>query len=113
LGKDFLERGVKNNPDRYNLYEKLGFLLQQKYDDPCGAAAAYAKAAEFPEAPTYLKRFAIYELAKCPGHEREAYEKLLALYKEGASERLPSLLRYLKELENKLNIPPDQRIPNK
>jgi hypothetical protein len=31
----------------------------------------------------------------------------------GENERLPTLLNRLKFLENKLNIPPDQRIPEK
>ncbi|MCE9543324.1 MAG: hypothetical protein K8R38_07390, partial [Verrucomicrobia bacterium] len=27
LGRDFLERGIRNNPDQYLLYERLGILL--------------------------------------------------------------------------------------
>ncbi len=30
LGKEYLERGIANNPDRYNLYERLGDLLRLK-----------------------------------------------------------------------------------
>jgi hypothetical protein len=37
---------------------------------------------------------------------------LHALYAAGESERLPTLIRLLKELENKLDIPLHQRIPD-
>ena len=75
------------------------------------AAEWYAKAALLPGAPGYTRRFAAYELALCPGHEREAYSTLRALYNSGEKERLPTLLRRLKELEIKLDIPPGQRVP--
>ncbi len=110
LGKDYLERGIRNNPDRYTLYDRLGLLLRDKFEDHCGAAAAYAKAAEFPDAPGYEKRFAAYELSHCPGREREAYEMLLKIYNMGPEEHLPTLLSRLKAMQEKLNIPEDQRI---
>ncbi|MEI8342012.1 MAG: hypothetical protein WCH43_10830 [Verrucomicrobiota bacterium] len=110
LGRDFLIRGIQNNPDRYKLYEQLAYLYKEKYGDHCAAAEQYEKAAQFPDAPTYMKRFGAYELAACPGHEKEAYEKLHALFKEGESQWLPTLLKDLKELEVKLDIPADQRI---
>ena len=40
------------------------------------------------------------------------YEQLRGLYDSGEQQRLPTLLRRLKELEIKLDIPPDQRIPD-
>lgn len=112
LGRDFLERGIKNNPDRPQLYEALGRLYRDKYDDHEHATEFFAKAAELPGAPSYTKRFAAYELAQCPGREREAYDRLHALYLFGEKEHVPTLLRRLKELEIKLDIPSDQRIPD-
>ena len=112
LGKDFLERGIKNNPDRPQLYEALARLYRDKYNDHEHAAEFFAKAAELPGAPGYAKRFAAYELAQCAGREREAYDRLHTLYDSGEKERLPTLLRRLKELEIKLDIPSDQRIPD-
>jgi tetratricopeptide (TPR) repeat protein len=111
LGKDFLERGIKNNPDRPELYEALARLYRDKYEDHARASEFFAKAAELPGAHSYARRFAAYELAQCPGREREAYERLRALYYRGEQERVPTLLRRLKELEMMLNIPPVQRIP--
>ncbi len=110
LGKDFLIRGIKNNPDRYLLYDRLGLLYREKFQDHCKAAEQFEKAASFPDAPEYEHRFAAYEWAECPGHEREAYERLLALYNKGESERLPTLLSKLRTLQEKLNIPADQRV---
>jgi tetratricopeptide (TPR) repeat protein len=113
LGKDFLERGIKNNPDRYNLYEALARLYKEKYKDHEHAAEFYEKAAAFPGAPGFERRFSAYELSYCEGREREAYEQLHQLYDEGPQERLPTLITRLKFLENKLGIPQDQRIPDK
>jgi hypothetical protein len=111
LGKDFLQRGIKNNPDRPELYEALARLYRDKLEDHHHASEFFAKAATLPGAHSYTKRFAAYELAQCPGREHEAYVQLRALYNQGEQERLPTLLRRLKELENKLDIPADQRIP--
>ena len=61
-------------------------------------------------APVYAHRFAVYELAQCPGHEREAYEGLVKLYKDGEKEQLPTLLTWLGILQEKLNVPADQKI---
>lgn len=111
LGKDFLERGIKNNPDRPELYEALARLYRDKYEDHERASEFFAKAAALPGSHSYARRFAAYELAQSPGHEREAYEELRRLYDSGQHERLPALLRRLKELEIKLDIPAIQRVP--
>jgi hypothetical protein len=112
LGKDFLERGIKNNPDRPELYEALARLYRDKYNDHEHAAEFFAKSAALPGAPSYAKRFAAYELSYCEGRETEAYDRLHALYAAGKSERLSTLIRRLKDLEIKLDIPLDQRIPD-
>lgn len=112
LGKDFLERGIKSNPDRPELYEALARLYRDKLEDHSHASEFFAKAAALPGARSYTQRFAAYELAQCSGSESEAYAQLRALYDRGEQERLPTLLRHLKRLEIHLNIPPDQRIPD-
>jgi hypothetical protein len=111
LGKDFLERGIKNNPEKPQLYEALARLYKEKYKDHESAFEFYAKAAALPGAWGYEKRFAAYELSYCEGREREAYERLRQLYDAGKNERLPTLITRLKFLEQKLNIPNEQRIP--
>jgi len=110
LGKDFLERGITNNPDRPDLYEALARLYKEKYQDHRRASEYYAKASVLPEARAFDRRFSAYELSYCEGREREAYERLQSLYDEGGKERLPTLLKRLKFLEDKLGIPQQQRV---
>jgi tetratricopeptide (TPR) repeat protein len=112
IGKGFLERGIQNNPDRPELYEALARLYKEKYKDHERAAEYYAKAAKLPAAAPWDRRFSAYELSYCEGREGEAYERLRRLYDEGEKERLPTLIKRLKFLEDKLAIPPDQRIPD-
>src|SRR5205809_2231966 len=113
LGKDFLERGVKNNPDKPQLYEALARLYRDKYNDHARASEYFAKASALPGAASYDKRVSAYELSYCEGREREAYECLHRLYNKGDKERLPILIKRLKFLEEKLSVPPEQRIPDK
>jgi hypothetical protein len=110
LGRDFLQRGIANNPDGYLLHERLGIMLRDKFKDHCGAADSFARAADKPGAPPYVKRLAAYELAACPGREREAYEKLRAIYLLGEEERLPRVITLINELEAELDIPPGDRL---
>ena len=110
LGRDFLERGIRNNPNSYLLQERLGILLRDKVEDHGAAADAFAKAASLPGAPAYIARFAGYEAAKVPGREREAYDRLLSLYKEGSKMKAPNLLVLLRKLEEQLHIPAAERI---
>jgi hypothetical protein len=111
LGKDFLERGIRNNPEKPQLYESLARLYKEKYNDHLHASEFFGKAAAVPGAPSYDKRFAAYELSYCDGHEREAYQELRRLYDMGEKERLPTLISRLKSLEQKLNISDANRIP--
>jgi hypothetical protein len=113
LGKDFLERGIQNNPDRPQLYEALARLYKEKYKNHERASEFYAKAAALPDAATFDRRFSAYELSYCEGREWEAYERLRGLYNQGEQERLPTLITRLRFLEDKLKIPQDQRIPGK
>ena len=83
LGRQILDNGIRNNPDKPLLYERLGVLLRDKMQDHSAAADAFAKAATFPDTRAYIHRFAAYEMAKVPGREREAYDRLLSLYREG------------------------------
>ena len=112
LGKDFLERGIKNNPNNPKLYESMAILYRDKYNDHAHASEFFRKAADCPGAPSYDKRFSAYELSYCEGWEPQAYIQLRRLYDEGEQERLPTLIKRLKYLEIRLNIPREQRIPD-
>ncbi len=111
LGEDYALRGIANNPDDPTIYIHLGLqLYKDRFQDHCKAAEILARGAALPNAPAYARRFAVYELAQCPGHEREAYAQLLALYKMGEDERMPTLLRLLGELQEKLNVPAAEKV---
>lgn len=110
LGLEFLQQGIANNPDSYMLYERLGILLRDKFADSCAAAEAFTKAASFPDARPYVKRLAAYELAACPGREREAYDRLRQIYALGEEEHVPRVITLINELEEKLGIPADERL---
>ncbi len=110
LGRDFLERGVANNPKNPQLYEALARLYRDKLNDHAQASENFLKASRLPNCAAYDERFAAYELSYCEGREREAYDYLRALYDRGEKERLPTLIARLHLLEEKLNIPPTNRI---
>jgi len=110
LGRDILARGIRNNPQSSYLHHQLAVLLRDKFEDHCAAAEAFLRSAELPDARPYVARFAGYELAKCPGREREAYDLLRRLYEEGEKQRLPTLINLLRELEKKLDVPDAERI---
>ncbi len=110
LGIDYAKGGIANVPDDYALWQRLGLIYQDKLKDHCAAAAAFDKAATCPRAFSYEKRFAAYELSLCPGHEREAWEHLRKLYDMGPQERLPTLELRLKAMEEKLQLPQEQRV---
>ncbi len=110
IGRDFLERGIENNPEKPRLYETLARLYKEKYNDHERASEFFAKAAALPGAMSYDHRFSAYEISYVEGRERQAYERLSRLYHAGANERLPTLIARLKFLEDKLDIPDEQRI---
>jgi hypothetical protein len=111
-GEKYLLDGIANNPTAARLYDMLGLLYRDKLNDHCKASWAYFQAAAQPNPPMYVHRFAAYELAQCPGHEREAYEILRALYLRSEDEHLPTLLKWLDRLQEKLSIPPAERVYN-
>lgn len=110
LGRKFYEDGLRSNPDSGELWQKLAILERDKFQDHAAAAEAFLTAARKPDARPYYRRMAAYEMAKVPGREREAYDLMKELYREGESQHLPTLIKGLKALEEKLGVPPDQRI---
>jgi hypothetical protein len=112
LGEDFYKRGIENNPDRALLFEGLGRVYTEKFKDHYRAYEMFEEASKRPDAMAYTHRFAAYELAKVPGKESEAYSRLKALYDKGEDEHLPTLLKLLGELEEKLNVPAKDRTYN-
>jgi len=109
LAEDFYLRGIQNNPDRAYLFEGLARLYREKFKDHLKSSEMFEEASKRPDAMAYTHRMAAYELAEAPGKEKEAYARLKALYDKGEDEHLPTLLRLLGELEEKLNVPAQDR----
>lgn len=110
LSRGFLQRGIAALPNEPKLYELLGTLERDRFNDPLAASVAYGTGATLPGAKGYLRRFSAYCLAQVPGREVEAHARLRALYDLGPQEHLPTLLKELRRLEEKLALPPEQRI---
>jgi hypothetical protein len=107
--REILEDGIRNNPDDWILRVRLAELYRDKVRDFCAAAENFEAAAEL-GGPTYARRFAAYMLARCPGSEREAYRRLVDLYREGPQHHKPTLIRELQRLESELDIPAADRV---
>lgn len=95
-GREFLERGIHNNPADPILKLRLGTLLSDPnkiaaFGDPSvsyeQAYEAYFSAVSMPNSPAFSKRFALYSLARVPGREKDALEMLKEIEAEGG--RLP------------------------
>ncbi len=117
-GEGMLLEGIKNNPQRYDLYFHLGFLYQEKWariiDENEGygkAADYYIQAYKFDDTPAFIGRAAARSLEKC-GRVEEAYQFWIKLWREKDHEfKMPHIIQAnIKELENRLNIPNEKRI---
>jgi len=76
----FVERGIRNNPDEWRLYQDMGFV-QWRRGRFREAAEAYGRGSELPGAPTWMRTMPALMLAK--GGEREtARAMFLRLYEE-------------------------------
>ncbi|HWB01869.1 MAG TPA: hypothetical protein VG796_02520 [Verrucomicrobiales bacterium] len=85
-GMDVIREGLRYLPESWKLWDRLGWYASMPYNekpDHAAAAEAYAKAAALPGGRRFLWRMHVYEVAKIPGREREAWDKLLALYNSG------------------------------
>jgi hypothetical protein len=111
LGRDFLLRGIAHNPGNPQLYEALARLYRDRLHDHARASENFYKASQLPGCASYDERFAAYELSYCEGREDQAYEWLRRLYLRGEKQRLPTLINRLRVMEEKLALPPEQRIP--
>jgi hypothetical protein len=120
--REFLERGIENIPNKYDLYFAMGWLYYEKLskdcDEPpcrdalCRAAEYFGKAAAFREAPQFVSRVYARALEKC-GNPRVAYEEWKHLWSlnHSTTEQAWSIVeREIRRLENELQIPNAQRL---
>ncbi|MEO0413357.1 MAG: hypothetical protein AAF226_00235 [Verrucomicrobiota bacterium] len=105
LGK----KGLIQVPDSIPLRIQIAEVYREKLKDYCGAAEMYRQMLGQPREPAYAERFYGYFLAEC-GEHTKAYQWLLRLYMEGDHQHTPSLLKYIEDLEQLLEIPTPSRI---
>lgn len=110
-GRAFLERGIRNNPNDWNLLSSLGFLLADAnkfpaFRDPnasfARAAETYHRAWETGKAPGYVRRNEFYALARVTGKESEALSLAHELYTEQRN-HVPTVMILLLVLESHEN----------
>ena len=104
------EAGLKQLPGSVLIRKQLGEVYREKLRDYCAAARVYKEMLGLPGCPPYAARFHGYFLAKCPGHEQEAYDYLMKLYRQSEDNHTQGLYKSIRDLEKALNIPPLQRI---
>ncbi len=79
-----LEKGLRAQPEKWEYLEDIGFIYYWQLRDFHRAAEAFAKAAEIPRAPWWLRPLAATMLAK--GGQRQASRFLWAQILEGAGD---------------------------
>ncbi len=110
-GRAFLERGIRNNPDDWNLLAYLGFMLSDANKFPAfgdsdatfsAAADAYGKAVKTGKALDFVQRAQLYSLARVKGRELEALALARKLYaiRKNQTPTLKTLLFVLEAYEN-------------
>ncbi|MCC7518386.1 MAG: hypothetical protein IT578_04285 [Verrucomicrobiae bacterium] len=112
-GKTFLEQGILNNPDNWDLKFKLGWIYYQKLKDPLGSVPWFKKASAYPEAPLYVGRMVGHMYVKGE-RTREALEWWKKLWAEDHARHPEQLWHKIAqwghEAEEKLAIPTSQRV---
>jgi hypothetical protein len=94
-----------NYRPRYNKAALLCDFEKNKHADYYQASLWYRKAWELRPDRRYIYRFSVYNLARAPGHELEAWPLLLEMYNSGEhpeSDRTPSGMTLLVQLYPKV-----------
>jgi hypothetical protein len=112
-GIDILDEGLQYLPENRRLLETLGYIYKDRQPNPTLAADAFLRA-HAAGSLDFMERLAAYELVKVGDRasSEKAYEILKRYYDKGLPfTRMESIQRDLRILENRLNIPPAQRLP--
>jgi tetratricopeptide (TPR) repeat protein len=117
-GIRILEEAIGVLPQSWKLHERLAWYCSMEFNqqpDYRKAVKYYEIASSLPGAPEIYRRFAIYLLPQIPEREREAWDKLLALYHNPA-DHLPRVdielcsLYFEKKLQERypdIELPPE------
>lgn len=109
-GVRFLKDGMARHPESALLYLNLGdtYADLNRFPSFAQAADAYHRARQLGASGLY-RRQEFYNLCRIRGREQEAWDLGRELYKS-PTQRVPSLLCLLFVLQQKLNVPPEQRL---
>lgn len=110
-GVEILEEGLRFLPGHPRLLTRLGMVFADRQQDPRKAAEAFLRAYEH-GANSFFERRAAYELFKLnePEANRKAYEILKRYYDGGMRMRGTTIMEMLPVLEERLGVPPGQRV---
>lgn len=100
-GREFLQAGIRNNPDDWHLQADLGRLLEdaRKIPDYAVAAEAFRAAWETGKAPLFIRRSWFYALARAPGRQAGALALGREMFRD-PRHHLPTLSAVLFALES-------------
>ena len=110
-GVEILQEGLGFLPDHPKLLAKLGTIYADRQQQPRKAAEAFLSAYEH-GANGFFERRAAYELVKINERDSDqrAYEILKRYYDQGMKMKGTTIMTSLPLLEERLGIPPEQRV---
>ena len=115
-GIDVFKRGIENNPQSYQLWERMALCYSQRLKDYKSAASYYREAAIQPGAPVYLERFEAY-MYEDAHDDADAYDawkrlwyRLTPAQREEKQHWKEKIEAHIRSLENRLAIPPEKRV---
>lgn len=117
-GSSFLELGVKNNPDNWKLHRELSRIWtdHHKLPDIERSLKHFDNMLNCESLPDFrrdqMKRFKYYAMTRLDSIQEEAYRLGCELFKASTDNHLPRLSCTLFALQNALNIPQKERIPD-
>ncbi|MFD0893167.1 hypothetical protein KBB96_17240 [Luteolibacter ambystomatis] len=103
-GEAFLRRGIRNNPDDWQLPAALGRICSapDKLREYPEAVEAFRASADTGKALPYVRRLQLYSLARCSGREAEALEMARGMYASPRN-RTTTMVAILFALEQKVS----------
>ncbi|MFT4546340.1 MAG: hypothetical protein ACI8XO_000998 [Verrucomicrobiales bacterium] len=97
------ERGATMVGDDWRFYQRVGFLYEDKFKDPCKAAEWFQRGADVGDAPKFMGNIAAIFLSRCEGNEDEAYPLIAERYWNPApGRRAVTVLIQMEALEDRL-----------
>jgi hypothetical protein len=101
--KDIGLKAVTMVKDDYRLYQRLGYLYEDKLDDPCQGARWYQKGSQVAGAPAFMHNIYAILLSECEGAEEEAYPLIAERYwNPDPRKRALSVYIQMESLEDRL-----------